>query len=75
MGLSKEAIEEFKTIYREEFKEEISDAEAQELGESLISLFKIIYRPIPKTGRQNLSKEDNKDPTPDSNNQGQGLTI
>ncbi len=51
MGLSKEAIEEFKDIYREEFKEEISDAEAQELGQSLISLFRIIYRPIPENGK------------------------
>ena len=62
MGLSKKAIEEYKAIYREELKEEISDAEAQELGESLISLFRIIYRPLPKSGRQNLSKEDDKDP-------------
>ena len=61
MGLSKEAIEEFKTIYREELKEEISDAEAQELGESLISLFRIIYRPLPRNGKQNLSNEDNED--------------
>lgn len=50
MGLSKKATEEFKDIYREEFKEEISDVEAQELGESLLSLFKIIYRPLPKNG-------------------------
>ena len=48
MGLSKKAIEEFKDIYREEFKEEISDAEAQKMGERLISLFKIIYRPCLK---------------------------
>jgi hypothetical protein len=53
MALSKEAIEEFKKIYLEEFKEEISDAKAQELGESLISLFKIIYRPIPPKKRDN----------------------
>jgi hypothetical protein len=51
MGLSKEAIEEFKKIYFEEFKEEISDAKAKELAENLISLFKIIYRPIPKKSK------------------------
>jgi hypothetical protein len=55
MRLSKEAIKEFKDIYHEEFKEEISDAEAQELGESLLSLFKTIYRPIPK----NREEKDN----------------
>lgn len=51
MGLSKEAIEEFKKIYFKEFKEEISDAKAKELAENLISLFKIIYRPIPKKSK------------------------
>jgi len=62
MGLSKEAIEEFKDIYREEFKEEISDAEAQEMGESLLSLFKAICRPIPKGDTRDLADENDKDP-------------
>ena len=48
MGLSKEAIEEFKKIYFEEVGEKISDEEARQLGESLLSLFKIIYRPLPQ---------------------------
>jgi len=56
MGLSKEAIKEFKRIYYEEFKEEISDIEAQELGESLLLLFKIIYRPIPEDKRNQEQK-------------------
>jgi len=47
MRLSKEAIEEFKEIYKREFGKTISDEKAQELGQNLISLFKIIYRPIP----------------------------
>jgi len=53
MGLSKEAIEEFKKIYFKEFKEEISDAKAKELAENLIFLFKIIYKPIPKRSKEN----------------------
>lgn len=32
MRLSKEAIEEFKKIYKEEFGKEISDKEAYEMG-------------------------------------------
>jgi hypothetical protein len=60
MALSKEAIEEFKEIYREEFGKQISDAEAQEMGESLISLFKIIYRPIPEEKR---NQEDKANPS------------
>ena len=41
MQLSKEAIEEFKQIYKEEFGEEISNQEAYEQGIRLITLFKI----------------------------------
>ncbi|MBU3922995.1 hypothetical protein KJ684_02035 [Patescibacteria group bacterium] len=48
MKLSKEAIDEYKDIYKKEFGEEISDEEAKEQGTKLLSLFKIIYRPIPE---------------------------
>lgn len=47
MQLSKAAIEEFKRIYKEEFGEELSDQEATEKAQRLISFFKIIYRRIP----------------------------
>lgn len=57
MQLSKEAIEEFKRIYKEEFKEEISDQEVLEKGINLINLFQIIYREIPadKKNKDSLS--------------------
>ncbi len=48
MELSKKAINDFKKIYRKEFGKTISDQEAQEKGQKLLSLFKIIYRPIPQ---------------------------
>ena len=54
MRLSKEAIEEFKRIYYKEFGKVLSDEEAQEKGQNLLSLFKIIYRSIP------LDKKDKK---------------
>lgn len=47
MKLSREAIEEFKAIYKEEFGEVLTDIEAQDKGYSLLRLFKIIYRPLP----------------------------
>lgn len=47
MQLNQETIEEFKKIYQEEFGESISDAEALEMSQRLISLFEIIYRPLP----------------------------
>jgi len=51
MSLSEEGIQEFKKAYLEEFNEQISDAEAKEMGENLIALFKIICRPIPEEVR------------------------
>jgi len=52
MRLSKESIEELKNIYYQEYGEQISNEEAQVIGESLLSLFKIIYRPIPKNSKE-----------------------
>jgi flagellin-specific chaperone FliS len=64
MRLSKEAIEEFKEIYEREFGKTITDEEAQEMGQNLISLFKIIYREIPldNDDKQNRRVRSNKTP-------------
>jgi hypothetical protein len=40
--LSRMAIDEFKAIYQEEFGEEISDEEAQEMGLRLLRLLKLL---------------------------------
>jgi len=48
MSLPKEAIEEFKEIYKKESGKEISDQEALEMATNLLTLFSAIYRPIPK---------------------------
>lgn len=48
MALSEKGIKEFKQAYLEEYNEEISDVQAKELGENLITLFRIICRPIPE---------------------------
>jgi len=55
MSLSQKAIEEFKQAYLDEFKEELSDAQAQEIGERLIALFRIICRPIPEETKHEQS--------------------
>jgi aldehyde:ferredoxin oxidoreductase len=57
MQLSKEVIEEFKQIYKQEFGEEISDQEAMEKATRLINLMRIICKRIP---------EDKKDEYPSS---------
>ena len=46
--ISKTALAEFKTIYKAEYGEDISDKEAIELAANLLGLFKCIYRPLPK---------------------------
>jgi hypothetical protein len=62
MRLSREAIKEFKHIYFKEFGERITDKEAQELGENLLSLFEIIYRLIPKADQLKHSNKNCKNP-------------
>lgn len=47
--ISKEAFEEYKAIYKEEFGKDISDQEALEQGVSLLTLFNAIYRPVKKS--------------------------
>jgi hypothetical protein len=42
MNLPREAIEEFKEIYRKEFGEELPDDEASQKANNLIELFQII---------------------------------
>jgi len=60
MRLSKKAIKEFKEIYWKELGKKISDEEAQEKGQRLLSLFKIIYRPIPKDNFHNKTENTNE---------------
>jgi hypothetical protein len=46
--LPKKAIEEYRKIYKKEYRKEINYAEADEQGADLFALFKAIYRPIPR---------------------------
>jgi len=58
MSLSQKGIEDFKQAYLEEFNEEISDAQAKELGENLVALFRIICQPIPEEIRRKYKRND-----------------
>jgi hypothetical protein len=48
MEISKETIEKFKKIYKEEYQEEISDAEALEIAQRVVGFLLLIYRPQPE---------------------------
>jgi hypothetical protein len=43
MGLPKKSIDEFKEIYKKEYKKELNYAEASEAANNLVGLFKILY--------------------------------
>jgi len=43
MILTKEAIQEFKEIYKKVFKEELSDEEAFRMASNLLNLYRVIY--------------------------------
>jgi hypothetical protein len=45
--LSREAIDEFKAIYQDEFGRELSDDEVQEIAIRLLQFFGILVRPSP----------------------------
>ena len=46
MRLSKEALEEFKQIYKEEFGEDLTDAEAEEMATRVMRLYELLSRPL-----------------------------
>lgn len=47
MQLSNKAIDDFKKIYFEEFRVELTDEEANKKGVELLEFIKLIYKPIP----------------------------
>ena len=54
MQLSKKAIDDFKKIYLEEFRVDLTDEEANKKGMELLEFLKLIYQPIPISSK--LSK-------------------
>jgi len=60
MDLSKQAIEEFKAIYKKEYGESISDDRAQELGQNLLTLFRVLCERTLEDDVKDKCKEDIK---------------
>ena len=55
MSLPPEAIEDFRKAYFKDFGLEISKEQAEELGTRLITLFSVIYKPLPKHNHDDIS--------------------
>jgi len=54
--VSEKALQEFKKLWREEFGEDISDEKALEEATALLTMFDVIYRPIPKAWSDEYDK-------------------
>ena len=57
--ISDAALKEFKAIWQEEFKQDISDEAAMEEATQLLTLFDAIYRPIKKEWVKQYDNETN----------------
>jgi hypothetical protein len=60
MKLPPQAIEELKAIYDQEFGTSLSDQEAGEMARRLLSLFQVIYRPLPGEDASNPSSDPHR---------------
>lgn len=47
MDISKEKLDEFKQIHKEEWGEELTDSEATEMIHSLMALYEVLCQPLP----------------------------
>ena len=57
--VSRKALDEFKTIWKIEYGTEISDEEALPKAVALLTLFDVIYRPIPKAWAEKYGDDNN----------------
>jgi len=57
MVISAEQLERFKVLYKKRFGKELADQEAYDKALKLISLMKLIYRPLPENIAQNGTSE------------------
>lgn len=65
MRFTDDALDEFRAIYRDEFGEEITRDQAQEMGARLVDLLRLLLRPLPKaTGVSPQSGELTRRPDP-----------
>lgn len=55
MQFSDEDLDELREIYRDEFHEEITRAQAAEIGDRLLRLFSLLLRPLPEDGEPSAS--------------------
>lgn len=55
--ISEEQIKKYQTIYKEQFGEDISTADALEQGTMLVNLTRVIYKPMTKAELGQVNKQ------------------
>jgi len=58
--LSRQALQDFKKIWKEEYGTDISDKEATELGISLLTYFDKVFRPVKKEWLERLLQRESR---------------
>ena len=56
MDLDQESIDELRRIYKQEFGEELSDADAREMATRVLTLYELLSRPLPRQEDTRLQK-------------------
>ena len=66
--LSKEAVEQFKKLYKEHYGEELNDFVASEAANRLIRMMDLVYKPIPKSQEEEYNRiKKEQEAVPDEN--------
>lgn len=60
--ISNKHVQEFKSIYKEQFGESISDAYAIEIATQFVDLMETVYKPMPKERFDELTKRNHSIP-------------
>lgn len=50
MQIAKERVEELRALYKEAYSQDLTYAEAAEMGHRLMMLYRLLMRPVPKQG-------------------------
>lgn len=58
--ISDEALQEFKKVWKDELKEDISDEKAMDEAIALLTIMNVVYRPIKKGWLKELDEKDNQ---------------
>ena len=56
MQFTKKQLDEFKRIYKKEYRVDINDSQALEMATKLINLIKIVYKPMTENEFEALQK-------------------